>query len=59
MILRLAFFALMALGLAGFGTVAWVSTRPPEASAAQREAHVKINVLAAVKAVRAGSPQSR
>ncbi len=31
MLLRFAVFGLMALGLAGFGTVAWLSTRPPPA----------------------------
>lgn len=31
MFARIALFALMALGLAGFGTVAWVATRPPAA----------------------------
>jgi pilus assembly protein CpaB len=34
MILRIVFFAIMALGLVGFGTVAWVSTRPPPTPAA-------------------------
>ena len=29
MVLRIMFFALMAIGLVGFGTVAWISTRPP------------------------------
>jgi pilus assembly protein CpaB len=29
MLLRFAVFGLMALGLGGFGTVAWLSTRPP------------------------------
>ena len=33
MILRLAFFILMAVGLLGFGTVAWISTRPPPLAA--------------------------
>jgi pilus assembly protein CpaB len=33
MILRLAFFMLMAVGLLGFGTVAWISTRPPAQAA--------------------------
>src|SRR4051812_2121106 len=28
MIIRVAFFILMSLGLIGFGTVAWVTTRP-------------------------------
>jgi pilus assembly protein CpaB len=55
MILRLAFFALMALGLAGFGVAAWVSTRPPAPDPATRSASTKVNVLVAAKAVRAGS----
>jgi pilus assembly protein CpaB len=29
MLIRVAFFVLMALGLIGFGTVAWITTRPP------------------------------
>ena len=29
MVLRITFFIMMALGLVGFGTVAWISTRPP------------------------------
>ena len=28
MIVRVAFFILMSLGLIGFGTVAWITTRP-------------------------------
>ena len=28
MILRVAFFILMSMGLIGFGTVAWITTRP-------------------------------
>lgn len=33
MVLRIVLFALMALGLGGFGIIAWVSTRPPAAVA--------------------------
>ncbi|GAC1340327.1 MAG: Flp pilus assembly protein CpaB [Acetobacteraceae bacterium] len=55
MVLRLAFFALMALGLAGFGTVAWVSTRPPAPDPADVAAATKITVLVAVRPVRAGN----
>jgi pilus assembly protein CpaB len=55
MILRLAFFALMALGLAGFGTVAWISTRLSEPDPATRSAASKIMVLDAAKPVRAGN----
>ena len=32
MLLRFAVFGLMALGLGGFGTVAWLATRPPAAA---------------------------
>jgi pilus assembly protein CpaB len=55
MILRLAFFALMALGLVGFGTVAWISTRPPPPDAATIAAAAKVSVLTAAHPVRAGS----
>jgi pilus assembly protein CpaB len=34
MMLRLALFFVMALGLAGFGTVAWLGTRPPPSATA-------------------------
>ncbi len=34
MVLRIGFFMLMAVGLLGFGTVAWISTRPPAAAVA-------------------------
>jgi pilus assembly protein CpaB len=55
MILRLAFFALMALGLAGFGTVAWITTRPPPPDAAVVAAAAKVVVLVAANPVRAGN----
>jgi pilus assembly protein CpaB len=56
MILRVVFFALMAMGLAGLGGVVWVSTRPPaDAQAAAPAVVVKANVLAVARAVRAGS----
>jgi pilus assembly protein CpaB len=55
MILRLAFFALMALGLLGFGTVAWIATRPPPPDAATIAAAAKIIVLIAARPVRAGN----
>jgi pilus assembly protein CpaB len=59
MILRIMFFALMALGLLGFGTVAWISTRPPtpppQAAATPPPAPVKLTVLAAARPIRAGS----
>jgi len=55
MIVRLAFFALMALGLLGFGTVAWISTRPPPPDADTVAASTKVMVLIAAKPVRAGN----
>ena len=55
MIVRLAFFALMALGLLGFGTVAWISTRPPPPDADTVAASTKVMVLIAAKPVRAGT----
>jgi pilus assembly protein CpaB len=54
MVLRLAFFALMALGLLGFGTVAWVATRPPPSDAATLAANTMVTVLVAAQPVRAG-----
>ena len=55
MVIRVTFFLLMALGLIGFGTVAWISTRPPAQVAAAAPAPVKVTVLVAARAVRAGS----
>ncbi|WP_158744285.1 Flp pilus assembly protein CpaB [Acidisphaera sp. L21] len=59
MLLRFAVFGLMALGLGGFGTVAWLSTRPPPAPpSAVADAPpppVKHLVLAAAAQLRAGT----
>jgi pilus assembly protein CpaB len=69
MVLRIVLFAMMTLGLGGFGIIAWVSTRQPPAVAsaeppiapepvAQVEAPkpvAKLMVLVAGRAVRAGS----
>ena len=58
MILRMALFALLALGLGGFGLVAWIGTRPPaatEAAAAPPAPPVLAKVLVAAHALRAGS----
>src|ERR1700722_20851474 len=55
MIVRLAFFALMALGLLGFGTVLWISTRSPPPDAASVAASATVTVLVAVHPVRAGN----
>jgi pilus assembly protein CpaB len=56
MILRLAFFILMALGLVGFGTVAWIAARPPaDAVAAQQvRAAATRPVLVAAHPIRIG-----
>jgi pilus assembly protein CpaB len=57
MVLRIMFFALMAIGLVGFGTVAWISTRPPPPppQVAAPPPPAKIAVLGAARALRAGS----
>lgn len=57
MVLRVAFFVLMALGLTGFGTVAWLATRPTAnvAEAARPKPPVKEMVLTAALPVHAGS----
>jgi pilus assembly protein CpaB len=69
MVLRIVLFAMMALGLGGFGIIAWVSTRPPPALAqAKPEAEVvaevkpeapkpvaKVAVLVAGRPLRAGT----
>lgn len=60
MVLRIAFFVLMALGLTGFGTVAWLATRPPpSAEAAERAAKppppVHEQVLVAAHPIHAGA----
>jgi pilus assembly protein CpaB len=57
MVLRIMFFALMAIGLVGFGTVAWISTRPPPPPphVAAAPPPAKIAVLGAARALRAGS----
>ena len=59
MVLRVAFFVLMALGLTGFGTVAWLATRPPVSRAATVAAATKPPsqelVLIAAHPIHAGS----
>lgn len=54
--IRIVFFLLMAFGLIGFGTVAWVATRPPHAQvAAAAPAPKKVTILTAAHAINAGS----
>jgi pilus assembly protein CpaB len=57
MVLRIMFFALMAIGLVGFGTVAWISTRPPPPPphVAAPPPPAKVAVLGAARPLRAGS----
>lgn len=59
MLLRIALFALMALGLGGFGTVAYLSTRPPPAASLHQATApappVKVKILVAAHSLRAGS----
>jgi pilus assembly protein CpaB len=55
MIIRLVFFALMAMGLLGFGTVLWISTRPPPQDPATLAASATVTVLVAAHPVRAGN----
>ena len=58
MLLRLALYMLMAAGLAGFGAVAWISTRPPPAApvavAAPVAMPVTVSLLAAAHTLRPG-----
>lgn len=61
MILRVALFALMGLGLAGFGSVAWMSMQPPPPPPAAASASAapappaRVNVLSAARLLRAGT----
>ncbi len=55
MVLRVAFFLLMALGLIGFGTVAWISSRPPEVAHAVAAPVPKVNVIVASRVIHAGT----
>ncbi len=57
MLLKLALFILMALGLAGFGTVAWISVQAPTVTSTGTAPVViaKTTILTAAHLVRAGS----
>lgn len=56
MILRMALFALMALGLLGFGAVAWISAHPPtDLQAADAASPQKRSVLVPSRDLRAGT----
>jgi pilus assembly protein CpaB len=61
MLLRIVLFVLMAVGLVGFGIVAWISTSPPSATPGSADAAApppkptKIAVLVAAHQLRAGT----
>jgi pilus assembly protein CpaB len=58
MILRIGLFVLLAVGLVGFGTVAWFSTRPAHPPVAAEQAApppAKVMVLVAGRPLRAGT----
>ena len=56
MLLRVVFFAMMAVGLIGFATVAFIATRPPAtARVAPPPPPAKTSVLVAARALKAGS----
>jgi len=58
MLLRVALFLVMAIGLAGFGTVAWISTHPaapPKIAEVAVAPPVTAKVLAAARTLRAGA----
>jgi pilus assembly protein CpaB len=55
MVLRVTFFALMALGLLGLGFIAYAATRPPTVTGQAPPPPVTMRVLIAVKDVTAGN----
>jgi pilus assembly protein CpaB len=55
MVLRIAFFALMALGLLGLGFIAYASTRSPHEANGAPPPTVNVHVLTAAKEILAGS----
>ncbi len=55
MLFRVMFFVLMALGLTGFGTAAWVMSRPPAPPAVVEAPAPKKLVVVAARAIHAGS----
>jgi len=55
MILRIALFALMAFGLLGFGTVAWIAGHPQDPPRSATETEAPRAVLALARDVRAGT----
>ena len=55
MVLRITFFALMALGLLGLGTIAFVATHPAHPAVAAVQRPTTLRILVATRAIRAGS----
>ncbi len=55
MVLRITFFALMALGLLGLGVIAFSATHPAHQVAAVAPKPVTVSILVASRSVRAGS----
>ncbi|HET6606874.1 MAG TPA: Flp pilus assembly protein CpaB [Rhodopila sp.] len=53
--IRIAFFIMMAFGLAGFGTVAWIATRQSHSEAAPPPPPAKVAVLTAAHPINAGA----
>jgi pilus assembly protein CpaB len=53
--IRVVFFVMMAFGLAGFGTVAWIATRQSHVEAAPLPQPKKLAVLTAARAINAGA----
>jgi pilus assembly protein CpaB len=54
MLLRITVFVMMALGLLGFGTVAWLSVQPATPAQAKENVQPKVAVLAVARDVTAG-----
>jgi pilus assembly protein CpaB len=54
-VLRAAFFILMALGLVGFGAVAWISTRPPQTETVAIAPAAPVKTLVTTRAMVVGA----
>jgi len=55
MVMRLALFILMALGLAGFGAIAWIGLRSPTPTEAEAAPSTKVSILVAARPLRTGN----
>jgi pilus assembly protein CpaB len=54
MMIRLVVYVMMALGLFGFGAVAWISLQPPQLAEAHAPVVQKVGILVAARDLRAG-----